>query len=246
MNFKSSGKLAIAAVWKYIISRKASSRFAKGCLILGGAVIAGPLWLPFLTAAIEASTGIVINEPSPWLGLPIIAFGFFSAVLPELAEIKAKQEGTSRRAEREHEHDSKYANKLRALLPESDFEWMLHIIGDTHTMRETHREKLKDLEVELASKESGFIDVEMQSQAENLRKAISNLLNFSALKFFVPDNPLIKDEFWMFPDGNWDRGCPGPEQEKTYTELTRQLNDLLKKLELARSAFLKCARDKLF
>jgi len=245
LNFKRSGKLAVTAVWKHFISRKTSSRFAKGCLVLGGAVIAGPLWLPFLTAAIEAGMGIVIDEPSPWLGLPILAFGFFSAVLPELAEIKAKHEGTSKRVEKEQEHDSRYANKLRGLLSESDFEWMQHIIGDTHTMRKKHRDMLKALEVELASEESGFIDIEMQTCTSNLRKAITKLLNFSALKFFVPDNRLIKDEFWMFPAGNWDRGCPSPEQERTYNELSDELDGLLEDLKTCRTAFLKCARDKL-
>ena len=64
----------------------------------------------------------------------------------------------------------------------------------------------------------------MQAAADAYEEAIRNLLHSSAIKFFVPDNRQITKEFWMFPAGNWDRGAPTPEQEKTYGRLTRELS----------------------
>lgn len=213
--------------------------------MIGGSLAAGPLWLPFLIAAIQQKTTVTISEPSPWVGALIIAFGLIAVLVPEFIEQQAHRNGESQEYKEQRKHDAVYAKAIRDLITEEDFEWLLLIIGDTHTMRKNHRDMLKKLERELISDETGFIDEEMKLLADKLMRAVSELLSFSALNFFVPNNPNIRDEFWMFPAGNWDRGAPNPTQEKHYGDLRRELNKLLDNLELFRKEFLSGARNKL-
>ena len=235
----------VASIWRYFTTRKASWRFARGCLFIGGSLVAGPLWLPFLVAAIENKTAIKIEEPSPWLGVVIILIGLLAIIVPEIIDYQTKKSWANGEKREQRKQDSEYAKRVRSLLPEETFEWFLHIIGDTHTMKAKHRDMLKKLETELASPESGFIDEEMNECAIKLKKAISSVLNFSAYNFFVPNNLHIRDEFWMFPEGSWDRGAPSKEQEARYGKLRRELNEHLDNLEDRRNIFLKSARDKL-
>ena len=236
---------AIQSVWRYVTSRSASWKFARGCLCVGGAILAGPLWLPFVEAFIENRTGTAVNAPSPVIGVIVIALGLIPVLADRLVEATVGQQEKRRHSAKVHEHDARLAKAVRDGLGQDDFEWFLHVCGDTHTMREKHRRQLGDLEHLLASDETGFLDEDMQAAEDAYEEVIRNLLHFSAMKFFVPDNSQITDEFWMFPAGNWDRGAPTPEQEKTHGRLTRELSKHLADLGQARSNFLQKAREKM-
>lgn len=238
-------KQIIKAVWNYFKNRKKSWKFARGCLILAGGLLTGPLWLPFLTAVIESNTGTDIDEPSPLLALPVLAIGGLVAVIPELIELKVKSQNSTERTAQQKVQDEEYAKKIRDLLTETRFDDFQRMFGDSHIMKEEHRGMLNDLRHELESDETGFIDASMESYAGNYLSAINQTLAFSARYFFTPNNPLIRDEFWLFPEGNWDRGAPTPEQERRYVQLTKKLNEVLDNLIAHRSEFLRHARNSL-
>ena len=241
----SSLKLITNSLWTYFTGRKSSWKFARGCLVIGGALLVGPLWLPISISIIESNYGIVIKQPSYWLGLAVIVIGLVSILIPEIFEHISKQTSERGISRDKHIHDKKFAQKIVGLCPQEKFDWFIHIIGDTHTMRERDLKIWRELEAELLSDETGFIDEETQAHAKQYQLSITSLLNFSAQNFFPPDSRHIRNEFWMFPAGNWDRGTPTEEQSKRYGALQRELNELLDDLENSRKVFLEACRQKL-
>ena len=237
-------KQVIGVLWSYFTNRKKSWMFSKGCLVIAGGLLTGPLWLPFLAVFIESNTGKVIDEPSPLLALPVLLIGGLAAVVPELLEQRAKLEGGLREATYRKKHDREYATRIKELLPEIAFNDFLHMFGDNHIMKEQHRGTLNDLRHELESNETGFVDQYMETCAGEYLSKINETLLFSATNFFSPRDHRIMNEFWMFPEGNWDRGQPTSDQEALYGRLTRELNELLDGLIAARSNFLREARSR--
>lgn len=238
-------KSVVQSIWSYFVNRKSNWKFARGCLLIGGALLVGPLWVPFLIGIIETKFSVKINEPSPWLGVVVIGFGLIAILAPEILEHFSRNSSERQLSDSKKKHDAYYAKKIIALLPQDKFDWFMHMIGDTHTLREKDRDMLKHLEDEFLNDETGFIEEEMREYEGHFRDSIIKILEFSALNFFVPDNPRLSDQFWMFPAGNWDRGIPTPEQEKQYGVLRRELNSLLDDLEKNRRLFIKACRERL-
>jgi len=235
----------VAALWRYFTTRKKSWKFARGCLYMAAGLLSGPLWLPFLTALIEANAGIAIDDPSPLLALPVLALGALAVIIPELMESKLKYDFSSNEAIERRKQDSDYAEKIRELLPEETFESIMGSLGADHSKLNSHSRILSNLAFELEKEDTGFIDEEMSSLEREYLKAIDQLQGFYSTHFFYLDNGLNVDRTYMFPDGNWDRGCPTPDQEKRYGRLRSELNTLLDNVTAARTSFLRQARMKM-
>lgn len=238
-------KQIVAALWRYFTTRKKSWKFARACLYMAAGLLSGPLWLPFLTAFVEANSGISIEEPSPLLAIPVLALGALAVIIPELMESKFKYDFSSKEAIERRKQDSDYAEKIRDLLPEARFDSIVQSLGADHSIQILQSRALSDLAFEFEKADTGFIDEEMSALENQYMEALEQLQQFYATNFFYLNNGLMNDRTYLFPEGNWDRGCPTPEQERLYGRLRLELNNHLDNLSDVRTKFLKTARMKL-
>lgn len=212
----------------------AHTRLTLVALALGGAILVGPLWEPFVRSAVHHYLSIELDPlTKPIWGLAVIGIAFAYHAAVTYFTLRPPH-----RAEASH-HDISLAEKLRSDFPHQDIVEVANDVGGSHRYYGDSHRKFRELARFLQRPENEFVDLECRNAADVLREAVVSFSNFLAQHFFVfPDRQRGENwQFAMYPELTWDTGAPTPEQEEIYRARARELNETIDALEGAFDEF---------
>lgn len=211
-------------------------------VVVGGlGVVSGPIWAPYLRAAVNRYLGLAVPEPpASWLGLLLVLFGltyhFFVNYVEHLRNLVGRKKIIG--------HDSPLYANLRQIIRDDDFFWFISDLDGDHSYRRDHARKIDDVIYFLNSPSNQFLDPKLRENGENLSHVLRELREFLGGRFFChPQNQI--DRFCMQPEHNIDRGNPTPDQMKFYKELAENLDYLVERADSAYREFVDTAHKRL-
>lgn len=227
----------ISSIWKYFKERSAHSKLAKYGLTVGAAILLGPLWQPVIIGYLSQTHNLNVDQTPTWYGLVLIVVSFIFFVLVE----RSKTSDHRKRNERKRLHDGEKLRELKDIVPNIWVEDFLSRLLSDHSYLAHDIRILRDLITYLGLTDNPFLIGPLVDAADEFVVKSAALERFMAYKFFPGRG---NDRFVMFPQGNWDRGGPAPEQEAIYIELESELEDHVEMWNNARKVLLKMALEK--
>jgi len=225
------------------------NRLAITVVGLGGLILAGPWWEPYLRAGIEHAFGIKIDVPTaPIYGFGLVVVGLLYHVaisVVHLRETALKGASAERAIERVRAHDAPLFQAFIAAFPENPVGNAISAIRDNHAYHGSQVKWLVDAYYFLGAANHHFNDAALANCADALKKALNELTDFTATHFYV-HGPMGNDPYYaMEPHWNIDRGGnPTPAQSRQYGELTKSLTALSRAVSAAYDRFIRTAHER--
>lgn len=209
----------------------AHSRLAFLGMLVGSAILVGPLWEPFLRGAILHFFKVTIDPPvHPMFGLAVVvaSLAYHLVALRLTASPPVKLEISA--------HDREVAENFRQQFTFAVVVEAADSVASSHRIRNEARRQFETVIDFLERPENAFVDQECRVAAEALRSILVEFLNFLAQHFFVfPGRQRGENwQFALYPELNWDTGNPTREQEVIYFTRARELSEIVDRV---RSAF---------
>ena len=226
---------------------KTANFLAKSVVFAGVALCVEPFWEPYLAAWFESKTGLSIEiEGAPWIGLLLV----FMGLAYHYVSVKYQHGELVFKSEQKKVHDSEIIENLERIASAREVRSILNWISNNDAFFQSQRDTLREAAYFLSEPENEFLDAELQQSANNFAKDLGELLNFTALNFFVyPDFKLGSEDehqFCLYPDHNVDRkGLGTKEQMAFYDEQSRLLDKLVSKAESSQKHLIRSLKERL-
>lgn len=209
-------------------------RLALITVSVGAAILAGPVWEPYLRAFVEKAFGVKIDVPiEPLWGVLLIALGLgYHLAMTWIAtqEVLGRGAWDAQAAERVRAHDVPIFNALLAQAPENTFKNALSSIINDHAYLSTQSTILTGTYYFLDTVTNKFNDGEVQARATTLERQLDMLIDFLTNHFSI-FGPMLGGgvfRFCMEPQWNIDRGGdPSHPETLQYHALGQQLTGLV-------------------
>jgi hypothetical protein len=210
-------------------------RLALITVSVGAAILAGPLWEPYLRAIIERTFALQIDVPTePFYGVVLITLGLgYHLWMTAIAsrETIASKTRDAEIEDRIRAHDTPIFSAFIEQAPENAFKNAMSSIVNDHSYTSVQSTMFLGAFYFLDTVANEFNDDIMREKAAALKMQIDKLSNFVANHFSVYGPLLAGDvlRFCMAPEWNIDRGGnPSRENCLAYSDLSGQLTPIVK------------------
>lgn len=207
-------------------------------VVVGGVSLAGgPVWEPYVRAALEYYFQLKIEMPlGGTSGVILVSIGLIYHFLINYVE----QLGVVVGRKAIVEHDAPLFLRQEAIFDEDEFLDFLQNLGTDDAYFNNTYLKIVKLSGFFRNTGNKFLNNEIQSDAKTFFSDLIHLQDFLVLNFITFPNNQI-NQYCLYPDLNIDRGAPTREQMNTYASYQSQLGSLIDAVEISYRRFIATA-----
>jgi len=209
-------------------------RLAMIAVTVGAAVVASPVWEPYLRALAKKYAGIDVDLPTdPIFGAVLIAMGLIYHVAMTLIASRETVAANTRNAQIEdriRDHDAPIFTNFMVQAPVNVFKNAMSSVVNDHSYTSVQSTMFVGAFYFLDNIENEFNDDSLRDKANSLKKHLDALTDFVANHFSVYGPVLAGGvlRFCLAPEWNIDRGGnPSHQDSLAYSDLTNQLTPMV-------------------